>query len=128
MLPKADNLIFWENKEGRLHFGKVVQDDAQEADKGYSYSTTGDSGGGYFLSSKVDVKASQVGRISQAKSEERQTVIGVHSEGTPPTKDHKLFESGIADSCPMRSSKLTGAVTAWLKEVDNDDTDIEVVT
>ena len=111
-LPKADNLVFWENSEGELHLHKVIQDHVQEADEGYTFPTTGDSGSGYFISSKVSIGGS--------KTEDRQTVIAVHSASTAPQNDQVLFMYNKVDSCLMIASKLSETVTSWLKSVDSD--------
>ena len=114
-LPQAENMLFWEDNNGELHYGDVfVKDDKQDTEEGYNQAMTGDSGSGYFISSKDG----EGGGLT----EERQTVIAVHVSGQRPQKPSPLMLLyKRLDICRGWATKVSVEITTWLKRIDNDD-------
>ena len=114
-LPQAENILFWEDNNGNLYYGDVfIKDDRQDTEEGYNQAMTGDSGSGYFTSSKEVVDG--------GLTEDRQTIIAVHASGSrwqKPSPSMLLYKR--LDVCRSWATKVSEAITTWLKRIDNDD-------
>ena len=104
-IPRADNLFFWKDKAGKLHYGRGanLMDDPIPAAQFYMTTGQGDSGGPYWIDDKKG-------------SDRRQTVIALVARGWPPSSSIRLW--GKIVPCLKWASKLTNDVTKWIKFMD----------